>query len=458
MNSIRIAFLPFIRKTFDVVFAEELITQARFQLENSGFKLIEPPSPICDLDAVERAIKMLENEPIDLLLVFQATFADSTMVTALSEAIETPLFLWSVPEDWTGGRLRLNSLCGINLAGHALTLRKRKFDYGYGLPQDTEIIEKIRILATAGSLKRQLEGMRFGIVGQHPDGMDSCHVDAPLLTDVFGIELEMIDLQDVFTRVKNVPDNQVVEIRQALDHHLDNLAELDQAPLGGTLRVYQVLNDLAHEKNLSGLAVRCWPEFFTQMGCAACGAMSMLSDGFLGRVPIPCGCEADINGTITQKMLQILSGQPAFGTDMVGIDTNQNLVALWHCGLAPLSMADPDETPHGTIHSNRNVPLLMDFKLRPGLVTYARLSRASEKLRMVIGSGEMINGPKPFSGTAGLLKPFISTSKFLDMLMREGLEHHISLTYGDFTEEIKALSEIYDLPTLWLNEEEVSQR
>ena len=56
---------------------------------------------------------------------------------------------------------------------------------------------------------------------------------------------------------------------------------------------------------------------------------------------IPCSCEADINGTITQLILQWLSGQPAFGSDLVSMDFDEDLTVLWHCGLAPLSMADP---------------------------------------------------------------------------------------------------------------------
>ena len=32
-----------------------------------------------------------------------------------------PTLLWAVPEDRTGGRLRLNSFCGINLAAFTLT-------------------------------------------------------------------------------------------------------------------------------------------------------------------------------------------------------------------------------------------------------------------------------------------------------------------------------------------------
>jgi len=455
LKSLRIAFLPLIRRTFDVVYAEEMISAARLQLTQAGFELIEPPEPISDMDGVNQAIQAIKRQPIDLLLIFQATFADSTMITALSSSLQAPLFLWAVPEDWTGGRLRLNSLCGINLAGHALTLRKQKFYYGYGLPQDKDLIEKIRVFATAGAIKRQMKEMCFGVVGQHPEGMDSCHLDASILNTIFGIRIELIDLEEVFIRAKAAPEAEVIEIRQALDAKLTNLAELEQAPLTNSLRVYHALNAIRQERNLCGLAVRCWPEFFTQLGCAACGAMSMMSDGFLDRPATPCGCEADINGTITQKILQLLSGEPAFGTDMVGLDEGKNLIALWHCGLAPLSMADQSTPPRGTIHSNRNLPLLMDFKLKPGLVTYGRLSRAYGGLCMVIGSGHIIDGPKPFSGTSGLLKPFLPANTFLEMLMKEGLEHHISLTYGDFTEEIKAMAGIYDLPILWLNAKEV---
>jgi len=456
LKKLKIAFIPIMRNTFDVAFAEDMVQQARTHLKSAGFELIELPQPITDLATVEQVIMQLKDLSIDLLLIFQATFADSTMVTRLSQALQAPLFLWAVPEPWTGGRLRLNSLCGINLAAHALTLQDQKFDFGYGPPQDAEILEKVRLLAVAGSVQRHFRSTRLGVVGQHPDGMDSCHLDAPLIKTVFGIEIESIDLQEVFDRAKAISDLKVKQIRQDLDRALNNLPDLDQVALNGTLRVYQVLSDLAQEKDLSGLAVRCWPEFFTQMGCAACGAMSMLSDGFRGQTPIPCGCEADINGTITQLILQKLSGQPAFGTDMVGIDEKEELIALWHCGLAPLSMADTSTPPQGTIHSNRKLPLLMDFQLKTGGVTFARLSRSGGKLRMVIGSGEMVEGPKPFGGTSGLFKPSSPTRLFLDLLMKEGLEHHISLTYGNFSAELKAIAGVFDLPILWMDSKEVS--
>src|SRR5690606_27092750 len=129
MHPLRIAFLPLIRTTFDVPLAEDMIRQARASLLAAGFTLDGPPEPVTSLEQAQAAALALQSQPPDLLLVFQATFADSTLVTALAAASDAPLLLWAVPEPWSGGRLRLNSLCGVNLAGHALSLRGRQYEW-----------------------------------------------------------------------------------------------------------------------------------------------------------------------------------------------------------------------------------------------------------------------------------------------------------------------------------------
>jgi L-fucose isomerase-like protein len=450
----RIAFLPLVRTTFDVPLAVESTRQARQHLLAAGFEIFEPEQPITDLQAAQQAARQITDNQVDLLVIYQATFADSTMVLALAKASDVPVFLWAAPEPWTGERLRLNSLCGINLAAHALTLRQRKYQYAYSLPQEPAVIQKIRSLAAAGSLRWRLKSAHLGVIGDHPVGMDSCHLDEASLRDIFGVHITRIELEEVFARARNLPETAIDQTRTRLDSRLDNLASLEQIPLRSCLSVYHALKEIAAEKNLDGLAVRCWPEFFTEMGCAACGAMSLLSDGFGAAAPLPCSCEADINGTLTQLMLQWLSDSPAFGTDMVGVDTDKDRVALWHCGLAPLSMADPNRQPHGGIHSNRHLPLVMDFPLKPGTVTLARVSQATGSLRLVLGKGEMLAEPKPFSGTAGILKLDCSAEEFLNLLLREGLEHHISLTYGDYSTALQFFADLIDLPVLTIGKKE----
>lgn len=451
MESTRIAFLPLVRTTFDVELAEQMIGAARNALIASGFELSGPEKAITGLQEAQQAAQNLKDQPVDLLLIFQATFADSTLVVMLTEGVDVPVFLWAVPEPWTGQRLRLNSLCGINLAGHALTLRGRPYEYGYGDPHDAGLIQKIRAMAMAGRLRRQLKSVHLGLVGEHPAGLDTCALDAPTLERTFGIRVEKIALEEVFLRARNTPPERIDDIRLKLDSQVENLAELDQKPLRGTLGVYSALKEISTGSHLDGLAVRCWPEFFTDLGCAACGAMSMLSDGFDGAVPVPCSCEADINSTVTQLILQLLAGSPAFQTDMVGVNRETDTVALWHCGLAPASMADPNTPIRGGIHSNRKLPLVWDFVLKPGEITFARVSMATGTPRMVLGKGEMVAAPKPFNGTSGTLKLEISGSQFLDYLMKEGLEHHICFVYGNHLESLVAFAKLAQIPILMLS-------
>lgn len=454
----RIAFAALARPTFDIPLARDFTKQALDQLQLAGFEILTSDSLIADLTDVQAFLSMharLESAEVDLLLVFQATFADSTLVTTLVEEFASsstppPVFLWAVPEPRTGGRLRLNSLCGINLAGHALSQRQQSYEYAYAQPGDPDVMAQIKTLAAAGMLRRRLAQARLGVIGEHPAGMDSCHLDENELKTKLGISVQKIPLDLVFSQARQTTPEQVADVRSHLDACLDNLSELEQKPLNSTLSVYHALQTLAEQDQIGGLAVRCWPEFFTDLGCAACGAMSMLSDGFGARAPIPCSCEADANGTVTQLLLHWLAGEPSFGTDIVSMDFEEDVIALWHCGLAPLSMANPKYQPHGTIHSNRKVPLVMEFPLKPGQVTIARLNRHAGGLRLVLGRGEMLDAPAPFSGTSGLLRLETKTKQFFNVLMQQGLEHHISLVYGDYLAELQAFARLLSLPVLLL--------
>jgi L-fucose isomerase-like protein len=450
MEPYQIAFLPLARMTFDIPLAEEMTRKARTCLKDANLGLIGPKKLITDLASAQAAASELSEKTPDLVVIFQATFADSTMVALLTEAIDAPVFLWAIPEPMTGERLRLNSLCGINLAGHALTLKKHPYSYTYAKPEDPAVIDQIRALAAAGNIRRRLRSARLGVIGEHPAGMDSCHLDQPLLESKLGIQVVRIDLERVFEHARCISNGILNKIHSQLILNIKNLDELDQTSLMGSLSVYSALKQITEEENLQALAVRCWPEFFTELGCAACGAMSMLSDGFDSRTPIPCSCEADVNGTVIQLILQWAADAPAFGTDIVAMDFEEDIVALWHCGLAPLSMANPAVEPQGGIHSNRQVPLVMEFPLKPGRVTIARLSRASGELRFVLGRGEMLPSPQPFTGTSGVLRLETPARQFFDHLLQEGLEHHVSLVYGDHLASMMALADLLELPVLRL--------
>lgn len=442
---IGVGFIAIARTTFDIPLAEHMTAQARAQLEAAGFTLFGPEALVTNAEEAEAAVGSLTEYSPPLVIMFQATFADSTMVTSIAQAVNAPLLMWAVPEERTGGRLRLNSLCGINLAAHALKRAGYFYEHVYAAPGDAVVVQKALALRGASVARHWLQGARIGRVGENPAGFETCNFDASALKERFGVNIVQLDLGSVFEVSRQIEPDTIQLTRGELAERVSGLESVDQTALDGTLSVYWTLRTLAHTQNLEGFAVRCWPEFFTERGCAACGAMSMMNDG-----GVPCSCEADVNGTITQYILQSISGEPAFGTDVVAVDDERDGLVLWHCGLAPLSMADPESQPVAAIHSNRKLPLLMEFPLKPGRVTVARLSEVGGEYRLVVGAGEMQRAPKSFSGTSGVVKFDRPAAEVLDTLLSEGLEHHLSLTYGDHTNALYTLAKMLELPVLRL--------
>lgn len=440
-----LGFVPIARTTFDIPLAEQVTAQVRENLTGAAFALTGPDGLVTSQTEAEAAAELLADQPIDLLVVFQSTFADSTMVMHLAQHVDAPLLLWAIPEAPNGARLRLNSLCGINLAGHALTRQERFYETLYAAPDDAAAIAKVRALAGAGRARRLLRQARIGRVGEHPDGFETCIPYPDALKAQLGVEMVQFELDTVFEGARTADAARVDELRADLDQRLSNLDEMDSGAVRGTLGAYVTLHNLAREQGLAGFAVRCWPQFFTELGCAACGAMSLLTDELT-----PAACETDVNGTVTQLILQWISGEQAFGSDIVSFDMDQNTAVFWHCGKAPLSMADPAGEVRAALHSNRQKPLLMEFTLKPGRVTLARLSEATGEYRLVIGSGEVIRAPMSFTGTSGVVRFDGDAQGVLDTILSEGLEHHLALTYGDHVEALLAFARMANLPVLRL--------
>jgi len=444
-EQLTVGFVPVARTTFDIPLAQEIAAQARARLAAAGLTVAGPEALVTTLEEAVAAADQLAGRPLDAWVAFQATFADSTMLMTLAGQIGAPLLLWAVPEERSGGRLRLNSLCGINLGAHALKRAGHAYRFVYAAPGDDAALEAVRTLARAGRARRLLSRARIGRIGPPPDGFETCQVDLPALEQRLGVTVVPVALEQVFERVRTADGERIDALEAWAGERLAGLEDLDRGAVRGTLGTYAALREMAGQDRYDGLAVRCWPQFFTDLGCAACGALAMLNEDRL-----PAACEADVNGAITQLILQWVSDSPAFDADLVAVDAEADAAVLWHCGKAPLSMADPAFRPRGTIHSNRRLPLLLEFPLKPGRVTVARLSQAGDDLRLVIGGGEMLPAAPSFSGTSGLLRFDRPAQDVLATILSEGLEHHLALTYGEHRPALTALAGMLGLPTLCL--------
>ena len=163
------------------------------------------------------------------------------------------------------------------------------------------------------------------------------------------------------------------------------IENVNQKELTNSLKLQKFFARNKHKGNYDAFAIRCWPEMFTEYGAAICAPASMMTEN-----KTPCACEADVYGAVTQLILQEVSNQPVFLTDIVDIDIKDNTGVFWHCGQAPISMCGSEFVPRATIHTNRKMPLLFEFPLKEGAVTVMRISQAFGKLKMIIAKGNIL--------------------------------------------------------------------
>jgi L-fucose isomerase-like protein len=165
---------------------------------------------------------------------------------------------------------------------------------------------------------------------------------------------------------------------------------------------------------------------------------------------VPCACEADVYGAATQLLLQAASDQPVFLVDLVDLDPSDDTGVVWHCGQAPISMADPDAVARATIHTNRKMPLLFEFPLKPGPVTFVRLSQARGQQSLIIARGEMLKRDMAFTGTSGVVQFERPARDMLARVIDSGLEHHMALAYGDHVGALESFAAAAGLPVIHL--------
>ena len=111
-------------------------------------------------------------------------------------------------------------------------------------------------------------------------------------------------------------------------------------------------------------------------------------------------------------------------------------------------MRDETVSPSATIHTNRKMPLLYEFPLKPGRVTLMRISQSFGETKMILSGGDMLQRPMAFTGTSGVIRFDREVSNVLPDLINSGLEHHMALTYGDHRDILLGIAAELQLPVL----------
>lgn len=417
---------------FNNEIANQNLAVTRTFLEKN-WELHGPEKMVTDVAALPDIIQAFRANPIQALVLQIGTFPDGEMPLTLSENLDVPFIVHSLPESNPEKSIELNSLCGANLTAYTLTEFEHPYTVVQGAPKDPTCQNILNIHLKAAVTLNSLKGSRLGLIGFRAPGFYPCVFDEILLRKQFGIGLDHIALSDVTAALETVAP-------KSAPHASFPTIE------GGTLpsesvvmmeRYYAALTTVLERGNQAVFAIKDWPEI---MGLDDPGGIWpalgwLLDDGHL------LAPEGDVNSAVTMLMLKRIAGGTPFFTDVSVLDAAQSTFLLWHYGGAPSLASDPTEIRFG--EEGREV----QFTLKPGPVTLAKIGFHRGAFRILAFSAEVLPEKVTLRRAGAKIRTTnTSADEIMQHILDNGWEHHYCLIHGNVIEELKVFARFSGIP------------
>ncbi|MEW5946684.1 MAG: hypothetical protein AB1742_10845 [bacterium] len=411
-----------------------------------GFDFHPFPGRVVTGEDAARARKALDASGVDFLLIQSTSIGSGE---ALVELLKTDarVGLWAVPEPASEGALPLNSLCGLNMnagiMGTRPEYRDRRFKWFYGRADSRLFTRRFELTARALSALKKIHGARIALVGGVAPGFYDFEFDAGKVRERFGVAVEEgVRLKELFGAAEAAPEAEVENIASQMRSAARDVAPEAADNVERAARVEAALRRMAERGGWSGIALRCWPEFFDQRRLSVCSTVGRLNES-----GIAVACEGDVISALSMMLLNHAAGDVGMLMDVSDVDLEGDAVLFWHCGPAPWSCAD-EEGVKLTAHSigGREQPdgsferfgCVGDMVLSPGAMTVMRLTQDADAALLVNGS--FVRGKnRGFDGSRGWFTGFsfppsgegASALDFVNTVMAHRFPHHFAMVRGN---------------------------
>lgn len=444
MSPGRIGFVTCVHPVYDLPAVVKHRDQALAELRKAGCEVIVAPIPRSTSDALAIA-SLLRASEIDATLLFFCTWVAEDITLALArELADFPMLLWALP--YLDKDIPMPSpISGFTASASNIRRLGKSFAYiiGHVTPERVEqAVRAIRVAAVARNLRRA----RFGMVGDPCPGMLDAGVDEADFQKALGATSVHFELDALLEAAQAASPAEAAALARRLATETGGARGLSEETLADNLRLYLGLKRLAEDNRLDGCCVRCWPELRDQHGKNVCLAHALLAQA--GTVS---SCEVDLPALITTYLLSRLAGAPAFSFDVTGYLEEEGAVQLAHCGAAAPSLAEDPKKVLLRTHMRTGTGATIEFAFGPGPVTLAKLLRPLDgKLKLFAARGQAIPSGEAVRGSVATVRPEPSAADFIEAMIREAVEHHLALVYGDWTSELSLFCDFTGVDCLLL--------
>lgn len=305
-------------------------------------------------------------------------------------------------------------------------------------PLSDKFQENLRDFAAICRVVNGMKRFNLGCIGARTTAFKTVRFDE-MTMQKYGINVESLDLSDLFVRVHLKEDNDPVV--QAKIERLKNYTDFSRVPEANmyTLaKVSVVIDEYIEEYHLDALALRCWNEMEDYLRICPCVLLSELNDR-----GIVASCEIDMCSAITMRAMNLASEGATTVLDWNNnYGDDENKVILFHCGPVAQSLM----TGRGTVTEHK-----MFAKTDPGSgwgcnegrikampITISNCQTKDGKIIVYVDEARITDDviEPEFFGCGGVAEIPDLQNKLI-RLARGGFKHHTAICEGHYKEILK---------------------
>ena len=427
---IKIGVVCIARKTFDYIAAEDIFKKIQIELKKIEKIDWEITSElVIEIEDAQAAAQELKSKGNDGLVCISGTFALGHLILELNKVIQKPILLWGLEElPYDGGKIRLNSVCGINLnSSNLYKAGVKNYHVVIGDQIDEDWLDSLRII-------KAFSTKRIGIIGYRAKGFFNLDVDELDLYRELGLLIDHFELSEIY---KIEVDTNKIEERKEQIKKIFDISSISEEQLSKVAKLTSKINKFIDNNQLDALAIRCWPEFATDFGIAPCAAMSVLQAE--GKI---LTCEGDILGSLSMVAHSAIGAKTPYLADFSQVDFKENFALLWHCGVAPCNLWDGKCNRSLEPYFAGGKGVTADFVMKSGQVSFLRIDYAPGEYRLFLQKGKIIPMEKELKGTYAKAVFEDHVKDVLKKIIDNGIAHHLSVVYDDYMRPLEIFAKI----------------
>lgn len=287
-------------------------------------------------------------------------------------------------------------------------------------PDDAASASELSLLVKAAAASLRMASLRIGAVGAPSEWLVASSQGPEVVSSSWGatmVDISIAELRDRIAAVRRrdaAPD----EAARSFWADADSRSGPDEGDLTKSYTIYRALEELAQERRLDALTLRCF-DLVTLDGATGCYALSRLADE-----GIDAGCEGDVPSILGLAWMRALAGEPAWMANPASIDVQKGTLLLAHCTVPRRGLSG-----YGIrTHFESGLGVAVAGTIPAGPITLARIG--GKDLREVwLAEGEVVESPR----AEGLCRTQIVVraegEKLRDLLERP-LGNHLVVAQG----------------------------